>query len=220
MTASAGLRARLRALKVLAGPFEPFEIGDAADDPQGQFLNWLRAAIAAGVPEPHAMTLSTVDAQGCPDARVLILKDVDALGWHFAASSRSPKGRQIAGRNVVCLTFYWQTLGRQVRVRGTAVDVGAEAGAADFQARPAGSRAGALTDRQSDVLDDPGQLDRAVAEQRERIAQDPGLVAPSWTVYAVEPRQVEFWQADIDRRHTRLRYTRTAQGWVRERLWP
>ena len=92
---------------------------------------------------------------------------------------------------------------------------------ADFQARPIGSRAGALLARQSDVLEVEEALDEGLAEQRLRIKADPSIVSPSWVVYAVKPNEVEFWQADDERRHTRLRYSRTLQGeWQRDRLWP
>jgi len=98
--------------------------------------------------------------------------------------------------------------------------MGSEISAADFLARPNGSRAGALMGRQSDVLAHPSELDTAFAAQCERIGQEPDLVAPSWTVYAVQPDLVEFWQGDPQRRHTRLRYRRTATGWDKELLWP
>ena len=142
----------LRALNVLQGPFVPFDVEDVPEEPVELFLHWLDIAIASDVPEPHAMTLSTVDADGFPDARVLILKNVDEAGFHFAISSASRKGRHLAAMPEVALTFYWQKLARQVRVRGTAVDLGDEARAADFAARPSASRAAAMLGRQSDVL--------------------------------------------------------------------
>lgn len=212
---------RLRGLKSLAGPFEPFDAGATPDDPHSLFETWLSVAIARGVPEAHAMTLSTVDEQGHPDARVLILKNVDADGWHFASTKLSPKGRQIAARPRAALTFYWQPLGRQVRLRGPVVEMSREIGEADFRARPIGSRAGALLARQSDVLVSDAELVAGLAEQRHRIEADPSTVSPTWTVYAVKPDEVEFWQADEERRHTRLRYRLENHGvWTRERLWP
>jgi pyridoxamine 5'-phosphate oxidase len=134
------LRDRLRALKVLQGPFLPFDIESAPDDPTLLFLHWLETAIAHEVPEPHAMTLSTADQDGFPDARVLILKNVDSLGFHFAISAASRKGRQLSARPQAALTFYWQKLARQIRVRGVVVDLGPEASAADFAAARAQRR--------------------------------------------------------------------------------
>jgi pyridoxamine 5'-phosphate oxidase len=202
-------RLLLRELPSLAGPLPDFDPAAACDRPQAQFIAWLREAIAAGVREPHAMTLGTVDAEGRPDARVLILKDLDERGWHFASSRLSPKGRQIAAAGDVALTFYWPALGRQVRVRGTAVDLGPEAAAADFRARSVEARANAALGRQSQVMD--GEAHNAVAEISE--------VAAGWAVYTVKPTSVEFWQGRTDRCHVRLRYDAQGDGWTTTRLW-
>jgi len=215
------MKERLRGLKSLAGPFAPFDIGATPHDPHDLFETWLDDAIDRGIPEAHAMTLSTVDEHGDPDARVLILKNVDADGWHFASSKLSPKGRHIAAHPRAALTFYWQPLGQQVRLRGPVIQMNRNISEADFLARPIGSRAGALLARQSDVLVDDASLDVGLAEQRRRIDADPSIVSPSWAVYALKPDEVEFWQADEERRHTRLRYRLDEHGrWVRERLWP
>lgn len=215
------LKEQLRGLKSLAGPFEPFDAGATPDDPHSLFETWLHDAIARGIPEAHAMTLSTVDGRGYPDARVLILKNVDADGWHFASTKLSPKGRQIAVQPRAALTFYWQPLGRQVRLRGPVIEMDREICEADFLARPIGSRAGALLARQSDVLVSDAALDAGLAEQRRRIQTDPSIVSPTWAVYAVKPDEVEFWQADEERKHTRLQYRLEDHGgWTHERLWP
>ena len=166
------------------------------------------------------MTLSTVGDDGSPDARVLILKDLDEQGWHFATSAASPKGVQLSHHPEAALTFYWPKVGRQVRIRGMVVALGRDVNAADFLARPPGSRAGALLARQSDVLASPADLDAALSEQYERMARQPDLVAPAWTVHAMRPQCVEFWQGDTQRRHTRLRYRLTPTGWEKELLWP
>ena len=213
-------RELLRTLSALAGPFPVFDTSASALTPQAQFLAWLHQAIAAGVQEAHAMTLSTVDDDGSPDARVLILKDLDEQGWHFATSASSPKGVQLSHHPEAALTFYWPQVGRQVRIRGAVAALGHDANAADFLARPRGSRAGALLARQSDVLASPADLDVGLSEQYERIARQPDLVAPAWAVYAVRPDRVEFWQGNTQRRHTRLRYCLTLTGWEKELLWP
>ena len=214
------LRELLRGLKSLPGPYLPFDVAQAPRRPEALFAEWLQAAIDAGVREPHAMTLSTVDADGHPDARVLILKNVDEHGWHFAITRSSPKGRQVGHMPHVALTFYWPALGRQVRIRGVAHDMGAGIQAADFLARPLGSRAGGLLGRQSDVLESEQALEDALALQLRRLEAEPGLVAPQWAVYAVLPDVVEFWQGNEQRRHVRLRYVRDGEGWTTERLWP
>ena len=214
------MRDLLRGLKSLPGPYQPFDVAQAPGTPEALFAQWLQAAIESGLREPHAMTLSTVDPDGFPDARVLILKNVDEHGWHFAITRTSPKGRQILHCPHVALTFYWPALGRQVRIRGTAHDMGPEVQAADFLARPLGSRATGLLGRQSDVLAADHELDDGLAAQLERLEADPQLVAPQWAVYAVRPDVVEFWQGHEQRRHARLRYAREGAGWTTERLWP
>ncbi|MGW4497156.1 pyridoxine/pyridoxamine 5'-phosphate oxidase [Micromonospora sp. NPDC004336] len=214
------IRALLRGLPVLAHDMPSFEPAAAPADPLALFVEWITGAIDAGVDEPHAMTVATVDADGMPDARVLILKDLDEAGWHFATSSASAKGRQLAANPLTALSFHWREQGRQVRVRGVATAADPAVSRADFLARPDGSRAAGLAGRQSDVLADPAELDRELARVRERLAADPGLVAGTHTVYAVAPHSVEFWQADAQRRHVRLRYRRAGAGWDRELLWP
>ena len=214
------MRRLLRSLPVLAGPLPTFDAARAPADPVPLFTAWLDAAVAAGVPEPHAMTLSTVDAEGRPDARVLVLKDVDERGWAFASSAASRKGRQLAAAPVAALTAHWPLLGRQVRVRGRAVPAGPADSAEDLLARSPGARAEALLARQSQVVGAPGAPDAALREAQERVAADPGLVAPAWTLYRLRAEEVEFWQGAASRHHTRLRYRRADHGWEQEQLWP
>ena len=214
------VQALLRGLKSLPGPYQPFNIRRAPAAPERLFLEWLQTAVDSGVLEPHAMTLSTVDSDGHPDARVLILKNVDYRGWHFAIARGSPKGRQILGSPSVALTFYWPVLGRQVRIRGMAHDLGPEAQGADFLARPQGSRAAALIGRQSMTLASDAELDAALATQLQRLQENPRLVMPEWAVYAVRPDTIEFWQGHEQRRHARLRYQREGFAWITEQLWP
>jgi pyridoxamine 5'-phosphate oxidase len=213
-------RDKLRALHALAGPYRRDDPGDAPADPTALFLRWLDAAIATGQPEPHAMTLSTVDEDGRPDARVLLLKDVDADGWHFASTRQGVKGRQIAANPNAALTFYWQPLGRQVRIRGTVKDLGAAASRDDFLARSAAARAIALTGQQSNLLASAEEVDQAFSRQQARLAADPDLVAPDWTAFVVAAQDVEFWQGSEERRHWRLRYSRNGAGWSQSLLWP
>jgi pyridoxamine 5'-phosphate oxidase len=156
-----------------------------------------------------------------PDARVLILKDVDAAGWHFAINTASRKGADLAAHPVAALTFYWSPVVRQVRVRGVVVEDPAAVSRADFLARPAGSRAMALTRRQSQPLVEAAELDRALEKAHHDLDLDPELVPDEWVSYAVQPHSVEFWQGDPGRRHQRLRYERTDRaGWSRTALWP
>lgn len=200
-----------------------FDVEGAPPEPAELFVGWLTEAVAAGVTEPHAMTLSTVDADGQPDARVLILKDLDAAGnWHYATTATSAKGRQVAGNPRVALSFHWREQGRQIRVRGIARPADPTVSRQDFLARPEGSRIASLVGRQSEVLTDRTELTEALAAARARIAADSTVAPDTHVVYVVHPDSVEFWQADRQREHIRLRYRRAGDtgDWVRELLWP
>lgn len=214
------LQLRLRSLPSLAGPLPRFDPTPAPADPDGLFGEWLESAITAGVIEPHAMTLSTVDPAGRPSARVLILKNLHAGSWQFASGAGSRKGKELANTPWAALTFYWPVLGRQVRVRGPVTTASAEQSAADYLGRSAGARAAALLGMQSEPLHDDGERADAMREALERVTRDPGLVAPEWTLFAVAADEVEFWQGDEQRQHLRLRYTRAGGAWTRELLWP
>jgi pyridoxamine 5'-phosphate oxidase len=196
-----------------------FDPDAAPDAPYPLFLDWLREA-GEHVLAPHAVTLSTVDADGAPDARVVILKTVDGSGFTVATSADSPKGVQLDKDPRAALTFFWAGRGRQVRVRGPVAPCSPDVSRRDFLERPPASRAEAFIGRQSEVLADPAELVAAGAEAQRRVTGNPELVAPGWTRYLVTPETVEFWQARHDRRHIRLRYRSTGPGWVRERLWP
>jgi pyridoxamine 5'-phosphate oxidase len=149
-----GGRAYLRSLPVLQGMGPGFDVDTVPADPVLLFVDWLQNAAAAGVPGPHAMTLSTADAHGSPSARILILKAVDEHGWHFAVNSLSQKGHDLKANPAAALTFYWPALVRQVRIGGVVVADGEQASRRDFLARPVESRAIALTLRQSQALTD------------------------------------------------------------------
>ncbi|MER7975194.1 MULTISPECIES: pyridoxal 5'-phosphate synthase [unclassified Streptomyces] len=214
------LRRLLRELAVFEGELPVFDPSKAPGSPAELFTEWLLGAVAAGVREPHAMTVSTAGADGDPTARTLILKGVGPDGFRFASDGGSVKARDLAARPFAALTFYWAPLARQVRVRGPVVAATPEESAADFLARGVPARAEALVGRQSQPLGDPAERDAAVKESLDRLAADPGLVAPGWTLHTVRPESVEFWQGDARRRHTRLRYLAVDGGWRRELLWP
>lgn len=132
----------LRAQPSLTGTAPVFDVAAAPDDPLVLFRVWFEEARAAGVPEPHAMTLATVDAEGVPDARTLILKDADEHGWAFASVRSSVKGAQLATNPVAALNLWWQPLVRAVRVRGAVAEATAEECAADLAARSPAARDG------------------------------------------------------------------------------
>ena len=216
------IKTLLRGLPSLKGPFKIDDFAHFPDTPQQAFKLWLNDAIAQGVKEPHAMTLSTVDADGLPDARVLILKNVDERGWHFASKADSPKGLQIASSPNVALTFYWPQLGRQIRIRGRATELSASENAADFLERPLGSRATAVASLQSERMDETIDLGGKIAEAQALIEGNPDYVSSLWRLYAVAPETVEFWQGATDRLHRRLRFEKRDENeqWVKCALYP
>lgn len=214
------LRTRLRELQVFEGDLAHFDVSEAPAHPAELFLRWLADAIDADVREPHAMTLSTVDHEGRPTSRVLILKGLGDGRWEFATSRRSRKGEELSGNGWAALGFYWSELGRQVRVRGRVLEAGADRSAADFLARSSGSRAETLAGTQSAVLSDPADLEDALREAGELIERDPRVVDEEWALYGLAADEVEFWQAHPERRHVRLRYLLRDGSWERAQLWP
>lgn len=214
------VRAWIRALPALTGATAP-AVGELPDRPDILFVDWLARAAAAGVAEPHAAVLSTVDVDGCPDARFLLLKDVTEQGFWFSGDARSPKGRELSSNPCAALTFYWREQGRQVRVRGTVVDGDPAVTARDFRERSVTARAVAASSHQSEILNDTAEYERGVHETAARIADDPGFVSDTWRAWCLVPDSVEFWQADAGRRHLRWSYRREPAGeWRRSVLWP
>ncbi|WP_072689529.1 pyridoxine/pyridoxamine 5'-phosphate oxidase [Rhodococcus marinonascens] len=214
-------RAWIRALPALSGVTPPL-VEVLPDSPSELFLYWITEAGAAGVPEPQAAALSTVDADGCPDARFLLLKDVTERGFWFSGDAHSPKGRDLASNSSAALTFYWREQGRQVRVRGSVEEGGPAVSARDFRERSVTARAVAAASRQSEVLGDPAEYEHAVTAAVARIEAEPDFVSDSWRAWCLVPDSVEFWQADPGRRHRRRLYRRDTGtgGWTAAELWP
>lgn len=218
--APATFRERLRALPTFGPGLPTLDPATAPPDPTTLFLEWIGQAVDAGVPLPHAMTLSTAGASGRVTARTVILKDVDTSGWWFATSSSSPKGHDLAENPNAALTFLWPALGRQVRIVGPALPADASTSAADFLARSDGSRAAALVGNQSEDLTSRQEHRDAFAGTLAAVQEDPTVLAPAWTAYALAPTSVEFWQASDDRGQTRLRYRAAGHHWEKGLLWP
>ena len=214
------LRDSLRPLKSLTSTPPSFDPSAAPDNPLELFVQWFTHAVEAGQVEPHAMTLSTVDADGVPDARVLILKDLTDDGWWFASSSASAKGVELTANPVAALTFYWPAVGRSVRVRGTVTRGSEEDNARDFSRRGLGARAVALGSPQSQPLISHDESEAAIEEAARELDAHPDLVSPTWTLWCVRPSTIEFWQSDAERRHQRLRYSSQGQSWSTTLLWP
>ncbi|NJQ08387.1 pyridoxal 5'-phosphate synthase [Streptomyces lonarensis] len=214
--------AMLLARSAPAGEAPPLAWQDAPDHPGPLVLRWLREAADAGVAALQAATLATVDGDGTPDARVLVLRDVSADGaaWSFAADRGSPKGRQLAARPAAALTLHWPEQNRQLRVRGEVTAGGRDEAAAEFRTRSPAARTAAHTGRQSETLTSDEAYREAAAAARELVAAAPDAVPDGHTVYTLHAREVEFWQGSPDRFHQRLQYTRSGDQWRRRRLWP
>ncbi|MFI6857023.1 pyridoxal 5'-phosphate synthase [Streptomyces sp. NPDC050416] len=198
----------------------PFDPTTAPGTPLPLFTEWFTAAVAAGQTEPHTVSLATSDESGLPDVRIVMLHGADETGWSFASHAGSRKGRHLGARPYAALCFYWPVLGRQVRVRGPVSSAPSEEAQGDLHARSTGALAAALTGRQSEILGSVEEMARASQAAWERARSEPEAPVPSWTLYRLRPDEVEFFQGDEARRHVRLRYRSTEEGWARELLWP
>lgn len=196
----------------------PLERASLADDPIDQLRDWWALA-EAEVPLPDAMTLATADADGAPNARMVLLKGFGPDGLRFFSNYESAKGLELADRPRAALVIYWRELDRQVRARGPVHKLTGEQSDAYFASRPHGSQAAASISPQSRPIE-RDELDGLFAEARERAGDGPVDRPAHWGGYALEPEQMEFWQGRDDRMHDRFRYTREGGGWRIERLAP
>jgi pyridoxamine 5'-phosphate oxidase len=194
---------------------------ELAPDPIRQFQRWFEDAIAQDIPEPNAMTLATVDAQGQPYARTVLLKLYDERGFVFFTNYESRKSRQIGANPRVALLFPWVALARQVQITGTASRISAAESLKYFLTRPRGSQIGAWASPQSQVISSRSLLEQKVAEMKRRFGEGQVPLPDFWGGYRVEPDEIELWQGRESRLHDRFRYRRGPEGrWVIERLAP
>jgi pyridoxamine 5'-phosphate oxidase len=192
------------------------DIADLDPDPVEQSRKWFDDAIAADCVEANAMTLSTVDAEGRPESRYVLLRGLDERGFWFFTNSDSAKGRALAANPHGALTFAWHQLHRQLRVSGVVEQLPPELSDAYFARRSRGSQIGAWASAQSSVIENREVLDAAVAEYEQRFEGQEVPRPPFWSGYALQPDAIEFWQGRPSRLHDRLRF---AGGRV-ERLAP
>ncbi|MBK8698931.1 MAG: pyridoxamine 5'-phosphate oxidase [Saprospiraceae bacterium] len=200
---------------------EPLDIKDVETDPFREFHKWFDEACNAEVREPNAMTLATVDADGLPDARVVLLKELDDKGFVFYTNRTSTKGHQIDLKPFGCLVFSWLELGRQVRIRGPIEKSPEDKAESYFQSRPRDSQIGAWSSPQSKVIQDRESLEIMVEETSALFEGKEVLPKPPyWGGYLLVPEEIEFWQGRRSRLHDRIKYRREDGIWQRFRLAP
>ena len=199
-----------------------FAAADAADEPLRLFAAWFEEAKRSEPVNPDAMTLSTVDGDGLPNGRMVLLKGYDARGFVFYTNTDSVKGRELAGAAKAALTFYWKSLQRQVRLRGTVEPVSAVEADAYFATRSRMAQIGAWASKQSSPLENRMAFEAAVTRYTAKFGIAAVPRPPHWSGYRVEPVEIEFWQERPFRLHDRIAFTRAETGalWRKTRLYP
>jgi len=197
--------------------------GSESEDPIARFQTLFAEAKripADKLPEPTAFSLGTVDANGRPSVRIVLLKEVDERGFVFYTNHESRKGRELLASRRAALCFHWQLLEQQVRVEGSVTTVTDAEADAYFSSRARGSQLGAWASIQSRPMDHPDDLDRRLAEITARFGDAPIPRPPHWSGFRVVPERIEFWKGMPSRLHVRHVYTREGNGWTTQRLYP
>ncbi|HXQ16403.1 MAG TPA: pyridoxamine 5'-phosphate oxidase [Caulobacteraceae bacterium] len=189
-------------------------------DPIELFAKWLAEAVKAEPNDANAMTLATVDDEGMPDARMVLLKGVDAAGFTFFTNFESAKGRELLKHPKAALVFHWKSLRRQVRVRGDVAPVTEAEADAYFASRARSSQLGAWASDQSRELPDRLAFERRLAEMGLKFGLGAVPRPPHWSGFRLTPRSLEFWRDRPFRLHERLAFGRVDAGWTVRRLYP
>lgn len=200
----------------------PLMSGDFTEsaDPVALFGEWLAEATAAEPNDANAMALATVDGDGLPDVRMVLLKGFDARGFTFFTNYGSAKGTEILAHPKAAAVFHWKSLRRQVRIRGPVSEVGGAEADEYFATRSRGSRIGAWASQQSRPLESRFALEKAVAKFTAKYAIGEIPRPDYWSGFRIAPVEIEFWKDGAFRLHDRVRFTRTGEGWTKVRLYP
>lgn len=200
---------------------EEFRIPEAGD-PLELFAAWLEEAKKSEINDPNAMAVATVDADGCPDVRMVLLKAFDARGFVFYTNLESDKGRQLAAHPLAALCLHWKSLRRQIRIRGPVTPVSAEEADAYFATRAKDSQIGAWASEQSRPMEGRWVFEKRIAQFALKYGLRKVPRPSHWSGLRISPLQIEFWRDRPFRLHDRLRYLRESEGapWRTEKLYP
>ncbi|NLQ18374.1 pyridoxamine 5'-phosphate oxidase [Marinomonas sp. M1K-6] len=192
----------------------------AGNDPLALFDTWLEKAIEASPDDPTAMVLSTVDSDGWPHSRVVLLKQRNDSGFSFFTNYDSEKGQQLALNNKASMTFFWPALSRQVRIEGTVEKVARDVSESYFASRPRGSQLAARTSKQSAIIANREVLQAAFNEEEQAFHEQEVPCPENWGGYVLKPKFIEFWQGRPSRLHDRICFTQQDSDWLRTRKAP
>lgn len=197
------------------------EAKDISINPFHQFTEWFQEALDSNIKEANAMTIATVDENGKPSARIVLLKGYDEDGFMFYTNYDSKKGKELTSNPNIAVVFLWKDLERQIRIEGIAKKMSVQKSLKYFQSRPKGSQIGAWASPQSSVIENRNVLEKNVADLKEKYSKVENLpIPPNWGGYQITPTLIEFWQGRSSRLHDRICYTLEGKEWKIERLAP